>query len=199
MLSLGWCALLGCILLLVLIDHADMDSLLHRLDWSTLLFLCCMFATMGGLERLGLIDWLVGGTNSLIDLVPAEAGGGGRLAVAILLVLWLTMLCSAFVDSYVVTAMMVRVVVALEQQEQQQQQLHPLPLQPIVWALAFGAALGSGGALYGSSANVVAACVAEQHGYRMSFVDYLRHCFPIVLLNTAVVSAYLLVVYVLCG
>ena len=47
-----------------------------------------------------------------------------------------------------------------------------LPLQPLVYALAISACLGGNGTLIGSSANLVCAGVAEQHGYSYSFKDF---------------------------
>jgi Na+/H+ antiporter NhaD/arsenite permease-like protein len=44
-LSLGWTALLGAILLLVLADH-DMEGVLARVEWSTLLFFAALFVLM---------------------------------------------------------------------------------------------------------------------------------------------------------
>lgn len=49
-----------------------------------------------------------------------------------------------------------------------------LPLQPLVWALAFGPCLGGNGTLVGASANVICAGIAEQHGYKMTFMDFLK-------------------------
>ena len=47
-----------------------------------------------------------------------------------------------------------------------------LSLRPLVWALAFGACLGGNGTLIGASANVVCAGIAEQHGYKISFIKF---------------------------
>lgn len=65
--------------------------------------------------------------------------------------------------------MMVRVVVSLAENPSL-----GLPLQPLVWALVFGASLGGNGTLYGASANVVCAGIAEQHGYKVSFMEYMK-------------------------
>lgn len=45
-LSLGWTALLGVLLLLVLADSQDLDGLLARVEWSTLLFFAALFILM---------------------------------------------------------------------------------------------------------------------------------------------------------
>lgn len=83
-LSLGWTALLAAILLLILADREDMDSILARVEWSTLLFFAALFILMEALSELGLIDWIGSQTESVILSVSEES----RLAVAILLILW---------------------------------------------------------------------------------------------------------------
>lgn len=42
-LSLGWTALLGAVLLLILADREDMEAILARVEWSTLLFFAALF------------------------------------------------------------------------------------------------------------------------------------------------------------
>lgn len=78
-------------------------------------------------------------------------------------------IASAFVDNIPLTTMMVKIAISLAENE-----ALGLPLQPLVWALAFGACLGGNGTLIGASANVVCAGVAEQHGYRFTFVEYFK-------------------------
>ncbi|GBP42925.1 P protein [Eumeta japonica] len=45
-LSLGWTALLGALLLLLLADHDDLEPILARVEWSTLLFFAALFVLM---------------------------------------------------------------------------------------------------------------------------------------------------------
>lgn len=164
-LSVAWCALLGTMLLLIITFRDDMDSLMHRIEWTTLLFFAAMFIIMESLERLGLINWIGKQTEQLILSVDESY----RLAVAIILILWISGLSSSLVDSIPVTSMMVRVVVSLAQNSSLN-----LPLSPLVWALAFGPCLGGNGTLVGASANVVCAGIAEQHGYKISFIEYFK-------------------------
>lgn len=164
-LSVAWCALLGTILLLIIAGRDDMDALMCRIEWTTLLFFAAMFIIMESLERLGLIFWIGKQTENLILSVNEDY----RLAVAIILILWISAITSAFVDSIPVTTMMVRVVVSLA--------MNPslgLPLTPLVWALAFGPSLGGNGTLVGATANVVCAGIGEQHGYKISFIEYFK-------------------------
>ncbi|XP_062705495.1 P protein isoform X2 [Aedes albopictus] len=185
--SSGWAALLGVMLLLIISDKNDMDAVLSRIEWPTLLFFAAMFTLMEAVERMGLIDWIGHATESIIQSVSEDL----RLAVAIIIILWISALTSAFVDSIPVTAMMVKIVVALSEKS-----TLGLPLQPLVWALAFGPCLGGNGTLVGASANVICAGIAEQHGYRFSFMDYFKLGFPIMLVSVIVTTGYLIMAHV---
>ncbi|CRL00831.1 CLUMA_CG014082, isoform A [Clunio marinus] len=186
-LSLGWTALLGAILLLILSDREDMEAVLARVEWSTLLFFAALFVLMEALSELGLIDWIGRQTENVILSVGEES----RLAVAILIILWVSALASAFVDNIPLTTMMVKIAISLSENEALN-----LPLQPLVWALAFGACLGGNGTLIGASANVVCAGVAEQHGYRFTFVEFFKVGFPVMIGSICVATVYLMMAHV---
>ncbi|XP_041971039.1 P protein-like isoform X1 [Aricia agestis] len=181
-LSLGWTALLGALLLLVLAEREDLEPILARVEWSTLLFFAALFVLMEVLSKLGLIAWI----GKLTESVIMKVGEESRLAVAVMLILWVSGLASAFVDNIPLTTMMVRVTAELSAGAL------ALPLPPLAWALSFGACLGGNGTLIGASANVVCAGVAEQHGYRFTFMQFLRIGFPIMIGNLLVASVYLL-------
>lgn len=82
---------------------------------------------------MGLIDWIGRQTQAVIMSVEE----GSRLAVAILIILWVSACASAFVDNIPLTTMMIRVATGLADDTELK-----LPLQPLVWALSFGACLG---------------------------------------------------------
>lgn len=46
-LSLGWIALLGTLLLLILADHVDIECILGRIEWATLSFFAALFILIG--------------------------------------------------------------------------------------------------------------------------------------------------------
>lgn len=185
-LSLGWTALLGAILLLILADEQDLDVVLRKVEWATLLFFASLFIMMEALTHLGLIGEIGELVSELILFVPHNY----RLLVSILLILWVTGIASAFLDNIPVTTMMLRIVINLAQNKELS-----LSMTPLVWALAFGACLGGNGTLIGASANVVASGVADQHGYRFSFVKFFLFGFPITLNTLVVTSFYLLLAH----
>lgn len=182
-LPLGWVALLGIVLLMIISSRNDMDAMVHRIEWATLLFFAAMFVMMECVERLGLFRWIGTHTEHIILLVGKEH----RLAAAIFIILWISAITSAILDSIPVTAMMVKVVVSLVAKESL-----GLPLQPLVWALVFGCCLGGNGTLYGASSNVLSAGSAEQHGYKISFTRYLKFAFPMMIGQVAIITAYLM-------
>uniref|UniRef100_A0A1A9UPJ7 Citrate transporter-like domain-containing protein n=1 Tax=Glossina austeni TaxID=7395 RepID=A0A1A9UPJ7_GLOAU len=187
-LPMGWVALLGIIALLIILNRDDMDQLMHRIEWTTLLFFAAMFVMMECVERLGLFNWIGELTESIILCVDKR----NRLAMSIFIILWMSALASAILDSVPVTVMMVKLVTSLVSKS-----TLDLPLEPLVWSLAFGPALGGNGTLYGASANVISAGIAEQHGYKISFTRYLRIVFPMMLAQITTITGYLFISHIL--
>ncbi|GLH13798.1 Putative sodium sulfate symporter [Gryllus bimaculatus] len=187
-LSLGWTALLGAILLLLLTaDNEIMESVLNRIEWGTLLFFAALFVLMEALSRLGLIDLVGSLTERFVLSLPVNA----RLSGSIIFILVISAIASSFVDNIPLTTMMIRIVTSLAQNTDIN-----LPLQPLVWALAFGACLGGNGTLIGSSANMVCAGVAEQHGYKFTFIQYFKLGFPVTTISVIGAGIYLLIAHV---
>ncbi len=71
-----------------------------------------------------------------------------------------------------------------------------LAFQRLIWALACGACLGGNGTLIGASANVVTAGMAEEEGYKISFNEFFMTGFPVMIITTAIVTLYCMLVYV---
>ncbi|XP_065169611.1 P protein [Atheta coriaria] len=186
-LGLGWTALLGALLLLIMGQRNDIESILARIEWGSLLFFASLFVLMEALSRLGLIDWIGLQTHAIVMSVDPDA----RLSVTIILLMWVSAIASAFIDNIPLTTMMVRIAVNLSDNRDL-----ALPLQPLVWALCFGACLGGNGTLFGSSSNIICAGVAEQHGYRFSFIEFFKVGFPVMISSLIVTTIYLLMAHV---
>lgn len=120
-------------LLLILYDREDMEAILAHVEWATLLFFAALFVLMEALSEMGLIEWI---GKQAVTVITA-ASNEYRLAVAILIILWISAIASAFVDNIPFTTMMIKIVISLSENEALN-----LPLEPLVWALALGACLG---------------------------------------------------------
>ncbi|XP_054164051.1 P protein-like isoform X2 [Oppia nitens] len=186
-LSLGWIAILGAILLLILADFDELESVISRVEWSTLIFFAALFVVMEALAELKFLWWIGKLTQDFINSVHED----NRLIVAILVFLWVSALASSLIDNIPFTTVMVKIIEDLAENNE----FH-VPLTPLIYALAFGACLGGNGTLIGASANVVCAGVAEQHGYRFTFIDFFKIGFPIMLLTTSIATIYLIVCHV---
>lgn len=64
-----------------------MDALMHRIEWTTLLFFASMFVTLECLERLRLIHWF---SEQTINLISTSENENTQLACAIFIVLWVS-------------------------------------------------------------------------------------------------------------
>ncbi|CAK6956211.1 P protein isoform X2 [Scomber scombrus] len=189
-LDLGWIAILGALWLLVLADIQDFEIILHRVEWATLLFFAGLFVLMEALAQLQLIDYIGEQTALLIKAVPEDQ----RLAIAIILVMWVSALASSLIDNIPFTATMIPVLINLSQDADVN-----LPIKPLIFALAMGACLGGNGTLIGASANVVCAGIAEQHGYGFSFMEFFRLGFPMMIMTCMIGMCYLLATHIGLG
>uniref|UniRef100_A0A3Q2PBU6 OCA2 melanosomal transmembrane protein n=1 Tax=Fundulus heteroclitus TaxID=8078 RepID=A0A3Q2PBU6_FUNHE len=189
-LELGWIAILGALWLLVLADVQDFEIILHRVEWATLLFFAGLFVLMEALAQLQLIDYIGEQTALLIKAVPEDQ----RLAVAIILVMWVSALASSLIDNIPFTATMIPVLINLSQDADVN-----LPVKPLIFTLAMGACLGGNGTLIGASANVVCAGIAEQHGYGFSFMEFFKLGFPMMVMTCMIAMCYLLATHIGLG
>ncbi|XP_034666584.1 P protein [Drosophila subobscura] len=184
--SLAWIAMLAALLLLILANKEAMDVILLHVEWSTLLFFAALFVMIEAMSELGLIQWIGDITVGVILSVDKS----NQMTVALMMLIWITALTSAFVDNIPITQMMLKLTVQLAKNKKLN-----LPLAPLIWALSFGACFGGNGTLIGASANVVTAGLAHQHGYKISFVSFFIVGFPVMIFTVVIASIYLLIAH----
>lgn len=188
--AVSWIALIGAVVMLLATDRHELEQPLEHVEWTTLLFFAGLFVLVHALQYLGVISFIGDYVTKGIAMFGTdEQGDLVRLAAAVLIILWVSAIASAFIDNIPYTATMIPVVMQIA---------HDLniDLGPMIWALAFGACLGGNGTLIGASANVVTAGMAEEAGYPISFNEFFKAGFPIMILTTAIVSVYMILVYV---
>ncbi|MGY8701708.1 MAG: ArsB/NhaD family transporter [Candidatus Poseidoniales archaeon] len=188
----AWVALIGAVLTLLVTTPHELEDALEKVEWSTLLFFAGLFVLVHSLDLMGVIKWI---GEQVVYIISQFEDSGTQLTVAILLLLWVSAIASAFIDNIPYTATMVPVVLVMAQPIANGGELG-LAFQPLIWALAFGACLGGNGTLIGASANVVTAGMAEEEGYKISFNEFFKTGFPVMILTTAIVTLYCMLVYV---
>ena len=186
MFTVATIALGGAVLMLLVTSPHHVEEQLEAVEWTTIIFFAGLFIMIHGLEYMGLIDAIATGISDTIS----QASEKNRLMVAVLLLLWVSAIASAFIDNIPYTATMVPVVIELASDPELN-----LALGPLAWALALGACLGGNGTIIGASANVVAAGLAEESGNDISFNRFFKTGFPIMILSVALATVYCVVRY----
>ena len=176
----------GAVVMLLVTSPHHVEDQLDSVEWTTIIFFAGLFIMIHGLQYMGLIEMIA----DLISDTVSKASEANRLMVAVLLLLWVSAIASAFIDNIPYTATMVPVVIELASDE-----TLGLELGPLAWALALGACLGGNGTIIGASANVVAAGLAEESGNDISFNRFFRTGFPIMILTLLLATVYCVVRY----
>ncbi len=173
-------ALIGS-LLLVAISREDIVELLEKeVEWPTLIFFVGLFMVIAGAEETGLIQVIA---NFVKDV------SRGNLTAAIIIVLWVSAIASAFIDNIPFTATMLPIIAFLNQT------IPGAESGVLWWSLSLGACLGGNGTMIGASANVVTVGLAEKAGYKISFVEYMKACWWPMMITVTICMVYLLIAY----
>ena len=172
-------ALTGAFLLLLLAGKGAMERALMRVEWTTIFFFVGLFVLVSGLVKTGVI--------AMLAEQAVEWTGGDPLAAS-MLILWFSAIASAFVDNIPFVATMIPLI-------QEMGQMGIGHLEPLWWSLALGACLGGNGTLVGASANLIVAGLASKEGHPITFVRFLKICFPLMLLSVALSNVYIYLRY----
>ncbi len=190
-------ALLGASLFMV-IGHArrkpeDTEELtyLAEVEWKTIFFFIGLFILVGGLVKVGVIRYLA---DQLVAVTR------GNLTGSTMAVLWGSAILSAVVDNIPYVAAMNPLIVDLARSLHPEMTdyvalVHQPDIIPLWWALALGACLGGNGTIIGASANVVIVDIARKSGYRITFWQFLKFGFPVMIGSVALSAIYLWLVF----
>ncbi|RJR47914.1 MAG: citrate transporter [Deltaproteobacteria bacterium] len=173
-------ALIGAMVLLAISKVDIVEMLEHEVEWPTLVFFIGLFMVIAGAEETGLIQIIA---NWVKDV------SGGNLTTAIILVLWVSAIASAFIDNIPFTATMLPIIAFLNQT------IPGAESGVLWWSLALGACLGGNGTMIGASANVVTVGLSEKAGYHISFMAYMRACWWPMMITVTISMFYLLIAY----
>ncbi|MBQ9360773.1 MAG: arsenic transporter [Lachnospiraceae bacterium] len=150
-------------------------NVIKNLDYDTLLLLTGLFAVIAGITEVGVIDDLA----SFIASV-----GGTNILLLYTIVVWGSMLISAFIDNipYVATMLPVLQGVTLA-----------MGIEPylLYFGLLCGATLGGNITPVGASCNIAGVGMLRKEGHEVSFKDFMRIGVPFTLAATLTAYIYL--------
>lgn len=153
---------------------------LKAIDFETLGLLVGLFLMIGGITHEGVIDALA---RLLVKL------GGGSLFLMYTIIVWASVLISAFIDNIPYVATMIPVIAGIAAEM-------GVDATALYFGLLSGATLGGNCTPIGSSANIAGIGILRRENYRVANRDFFRIGIPFTF--AAIVPAYILI-WVLFG
>lgn len=164
-----------------LIKQKSTKGMVHSLkamDYDTMLLLTGLFVVIASIREVGIIN----------DLAGFIAGiGGDNKFVMFSIVVWGSVLISAFIDNIPYVATMLPLLAGVAS---------AMNVEPhfLFFGLLVGATLGGNLTPIGASANIAGVGMLKKEGYEVSFADFMKIGVPFTL--TAVISGYLFVWFI---
>lgn len=154
-------------------DVSAVTGPLKAIDFQTLGLLVGLFLMIGGITNMGVIDAAAG---LLVKL------GGGNVFLLYTIIVWASVLISAFIDNIPYVATMIPVIAGIAVQ---------LNIDPTLmyFGLLSGATLGGNMTPIGASANITGIGILRKEGYEVKNSDFFKIGIPFTL--AAIIPAYI--------
>ena len=154
-------------------DASAVVAPLKAIDFETIGLLFGLFLIIGGITNMGVID-------AAADLLAKL--GGGNIFLLYTIIVWASVLISAFIDNIPYVATMLPVVTGLAS---------ALGIEPtlLYFGLLSGATLGGNCTPIGASANIAGIGILRKEGYEVKNKDFFRIGIPFTL--AAIIPAYI--------
>lgn len=150
----------------------DVFCSLKEVDYPTLLLLFSLFIIIGGVESAGVLDAFA---DAIITL------GGGNLFLIYTVIVWISVLLSAFIDNIPYVATMLPVISGMAAK---------MGMTGVPYVLFFGlltgATLGGNITPIGASANIAAIGILRKEGYEVKNSQFFRIGIPFTLVAVTV-------------
>lgn len=153
-------------------DFSAVSEPLKAIDFETVGLLFGLFLMIGGITAQGVID----AAAQLLAQV-----GGGNIFLLYTVIVWASVLISAFIDNIPYVATLLPVIAGLAAK---------LNIDPtlLYFGLLSGATLGGNCTPIGASANITGIGILRKEGYQVKNRDFMRIGIPFTL--TAILAAY---------
>jgi Na+/H+ antiporter NhaD/arsenite permease-like protein len=158
----------------------EMKDTLKRIEWSVLIFFAALFVMVGGLEASGVLEAIVSALGVFKNIPPVLFG---------VILIWITAILSAIVDNVPITIAMIPVMQGLG--------AAGMNIEPLWWALAFGAGFGGNGTIIGSTANIVVVTLSERTRTPISSTIWNKTGLPVMMITCTVASLLYTLAYYL--
>lgn len=191
----GWFTIMAMFACAILFEPHEFGKYLEFVEWDTLLFFALLFVLVEGLAELGVIrqlgDWII----AFIQVFPESS----QTTMSIIIILWVSSIGSAFLESLPYTTTMVYIIIDLIRKKDEMKGFNP---EILVWPLSVGACVGGIGSIMGSSANLVCIAVSKRFGEaeweKVQGGDFLKHGLPTLFILVTIAMVWQLILFVAC-
>jgi Na+/H+ antiporter NhaD/arsenite permease-like protein len=159
--------------------HRESISLVKNLDWQTFFFLIGIFILVGSLTYNGIITDIAQYLSSFTK---------GNVFVAFFMLVWISVVVSAFVDNIPYTIAMIPVAKILAVNA-------GVSIYPFLFGLLIGTCLGGNITPIGASCNVVTVGLLRKHGYAVKFNHFVKLGLPFTVAAVAVASLFIWLIW----
>lgn len=145
-----------------------------EIDYYTIVLLTGLFVVIGGVKNAGVIDVIGDAIASL---------GSGSVFLVYTIIVWMSVLLSAFIDNIPYTATMLSIVPVIASE---------LGIEPTIlyYGLLCGATLGGNLTPIGASANIAGIGILRKEGYEVKASTFMKYSVPFTL--SAVIVGYVM-------
>ena len=149
-----------------------------EIDYYTIFLLTGLFIVIGGIKSAGVIDVIGNGI--------AKFGSGSEFIIYTIIV-WISVILSAFIDNIPYTATMLTIVPVIAADMGMEPKL-------LYYGLLCGATLGGNLTPIGASANIAGIGILKKEGYEVKATTFMKYGIPLTL--AAVLTGYILIWFI---
>ena len=152
------------------------EKIFRDLEWNTIFFFIGLFIIVGALEASG-------GIKMMADAI-LKATRGSQAATS-MIILWGSGFISGIIDNIPYTATMTPMILEIEKA------MGAEYAYPLWWSLSLGACLGGNMTIIGAAANVIVSENSAKHGHKITFMQFFKYGFIVMLISLAISAACL--------
>ena len=156
----------------------NLDDLFKRIEWSVLIFFAALFVMVGGLEAAGVLESVTGLLERISHIPPLLFGMG---------LIWIVAVLSAVIDNVPITIALIPVIRGLG--------VSGMDVDPLWWALAFGAGFGGSGTIIGATANIIVVTLSEKTRTPITSKIWNKRGLPVMLATCSIASILYAILY----
>lgn len=158
----------------LVIGWRNLREMLIDFDWNSFFFIFGIFIVIGAVGAVGILGDFANAIGALSFNNPV---------ITLIVVTWLSVALSAFIDNVPYTVLMIPVCTSLASS----MGMSPFPF---LYGMIIGTGIGGNITPVGATANVFACGMLEKRGYRIKFKEYMKISVPMTI--ASVLVAYLL-------